>query len=188
MGGHERAAGGDGCHALACGLVETCARGGRRAPSVTAASAEGRSPPGLSRPTRTPGSGQPLGLPGGAEAGFVYQVEEGIRNSRPALSARAAPTSQNRPRGTTKALCALGRRPGAPESGPTCGWRAPSSVPLVLSVAPCPPAPFRLPGRPAVSPASRRAPAAPCCPFRPLDFIHAPPGPHLGGDPSRASA
>ena len=139
VGGHERAAGGDGCHAFACGLVETCARGGRGAPSVTAASAEGRSPPGLSRPVRTPGSGQPRGLPGGAEAGFVYQVEAGIRNSRPALSARAAPTSPNRPRGTTKALCALGRRPGAPGSGPTCGRRAPSSVPRVLSVAPCPP-------------------------------------------------
>ena len=34
VGGHERAAGGDGCHAFACGLVETSAatrRGPRRA-------------------------------------------------------------------------------------------------------------------------------------------------------------
>jgi len=47
VGGHERAAGGDGCHAVACGLVETCARRGRGAPPVTNAAREGRSPLGL---------------------------------------------------------------------------------------------------------------------------------------------
>ena len=108
VGGHERAAGGDGCHALACGLVEPCARGGRGVPSVTAASREGHSPSGP--------QGQPRGLSGGAEAGFVYRAEAGLRNSGTALSARAALTSPNRPRGTTKALCARGRRPGAPGS------------------------------------------------------------------------
>lgn len=145
--------------------------------------AEGRSHPGLSRPTPDPtGSGQPLGLPGGAEARVCLPSRGGSGTlGPPSPRGRLQPARTGR-EGQQRRFVRWAAGHRAPESGPTCGWRA-SSCPGHYPSPPAHPRPSG--GRPAVSPAGRRAPAAPAAPFRPLDFIHAPPGPHLGGDPSR---
>ena len=93
--------------------------------------------------------------------GFVYPAEAGRRNSRTAPSARAAPTSPNRPRWATMALCALVLRPG----GPGSGRRAPNPR---SGLCPSPPTHPR-PARPSVLPSARRRPGGP------LDPTHAPP-------------
>lgn len=152
-----------------------------RAPSVTFCLRRRALPPGLSQTHSDPRVRSAPWAPEGAEAGFVYQVEEGIRE----LSAPPSPRGRlNQPepaaRDNKGALCA-GRQAWGSGKRPYLWLARPSSAALVLSVAPAHPRPSDF-GRPAVSPASRRAPAAPCRPFRPLDFIHAPPGPHLGGD------
>lgn len=92
VGGHERAAGGDGCHAPAWGLPGTCANGGDRCRWGGALPSRPRGPSG-----------------GAATPGLFTEPGRSPRSHGPpwARRARAAPTSLNRPRGRNKgALCA----------------------------------------------------------------------------------
>lgn len=96
VGGHERAAGGDGRHALACWLVGP-AHGGRGAPRISGIPSGRALPSGWSR-----------------HAGFF--TEAGLPSSRDRLRCagrgRLQPARTGR-EGGTKALCAQGTGPDA---------------------------------------------------------------------------